>query len=66
MQAEQIVFLDATYGLAFGQTGKLSDDDMSKLTALFIDAAEENVDALPKRLAEYDPPRGGSLHMETL
>ena len=30
----------------FGQAGKLSDDDMSKLTALFIDAASENVDAL--------------------
>jgi len=36
----------------FGLAGKLSDDDMSKLTALFIDAAEENVDALPKRLAD--------------
>src|SRR3954465_3523436 len=36
----------------FGQTGKLSDDDMSKLTRMFIDAAAENVDALPKRLAD--------------
>jgi ubiquinone biosynthesis protein len=36
----------------FGLAGKLSDDDMSKLTALFIDAAEENVDALPKRLGD--------------
>jgi ubiquinone biosynthesis protein len=36
----------------FGQTGKLSDEDMTKLTRLFIDAAEENVDALPKRLAD--------------
>ena len=36
----------------FGLAGKLSDDDMSKLTRLFIDAAEENVDALPRRLAE--------------
>jgi ubiquinone biosynthesis protein len=36
----------------FGLTGKLSDDDMSKLTRLFIDAAAENVDALPKRLAD--------------
>jgi ubiquinone biosynthesis protein len=36
----------------FGQAGKLSDDDMSKLTALFIDAAEENVDALAKRLTD--------------
>jgi ubiquinone biosynthesis protein len=36
----------------FGQAGKLSDDDMSKLTGLFIDAAEENVDALAKRLGD--------------
>src|SRR5207253_155717 len=36
----------------FGLAGKLSDDDMSKLTALFIDAAEENIDALPRRLAD--------------
>src|SRR5437588_2878194 len=44
--ADQIGLVD------FGQTGKLSDDDMSKLTRLFIDAASENVDALPKRLAD--------------
>jgi len=36
----------------FGQVGKLTDDDMSKLTRLFIDAANERVDALPRRLAE--------------
>ncbi|HZR93593.1 MAG TPA: AarF/UbiB family protein [Gaiellaceae bacterium] len=36
----------------FGQAGKLSDDDMSKLTRLFIDAAQEHVEALPKRLGE--------------
>ncbi|MFN2467627.1 MAG: ABC1 kinase family protein [Gaiellaceae bacterium] len=36
----------------FGLAGKLSDDDMSKLTRLFIDAASENVDVLPRRLAE--------------
>jgi len=36
----------------FGLTGKLSDDDMSKLTRLFIDAASENVDMLPRRLAD--------------
>ncbi|MGZ8694441.1 MAG: ABC1 kinase family protein [Gaiellaceae bacterium] len=36
----------------FGLAGKLTDGDMSKLTRLFIDAANENVDALPKRLAE--------------
>ena len=36
----------------FGAVGKLSDDDMSKVTRLFIDAATENVDALPRRLAD--------------
>jgi ubiquinone biosynthesis protein len=36
----------------FGQIGKLTDDDMAKLTRLFIDAANENVDNLPKRLAD--------------
>ena len=36
----------------FGQTGKLTDDDISKLTRLFIDAANENVDMLPRRLAD--------------
>ncbi|HKP18823.1 MAG TPA: AarF/ABC1/UbiB kinase family protein [Gaiellaceae bacterium] len=52
----------------FGQAGKLSDDDMSKLTALFIDAAEENVDALAKRLADlgvrYDRSREPQLTAE--
>ena len=42
-----------TIGLVdFGAVGKLSDDDMSKLTRMFIDAAQENVDVLPKRLAD--------------
>jgi ubiquinone biosynthesis protein len=42
-----------TIGLVdFGAVGKLSDDDMTKLTRLFIDAAAENVDVLPKRLAD--------------
>jgi ubiquinone biosynthesis protein len=36
----------------FGQVGKLTDDDMSRLTRLFIDAANERVDVLPRRLAE--------------
>jgi len=36
----------------FGLTGKLTDDDMSKLTRLFIDAASENIEVLPKRLAD--------------
>jgi ubiquinone biosynthesis protein len=44
--ADQIGLVD------FGSVGKLTDDDMSKLTRLFIDAAAENVDALPRRLAD--------------
>ena len=36
----------------FGLAGKLTDEDMARLTRLFIDAATENVDALPRRLAE--------------
>ena len=52
----------------FGQAGKLSDDDMSKLTALFIDAAEENVDAIARRLGElgvrYDRSREAQLTAE--
>jgi ubiquinone biosynthesis protein len=36
----------------FGLTGKLTDDDMSKLTRLFIDAASENIEMLPKRLGD--------------
>ncbi len=36
----------------FGQVGKLTDDDMAKLTRLFIDAANENVDNLAKRLGD--------------
>ena len=44
---------DGRIGLVdFGQVGKLSDEDMSKLTGLFIDAASERIDALPRRLAE--------------
>ncbi len=52
----------------FGQAGKLSDDDMSKLTALFIDAAVENVDALARRLGDlgvrYDRSREAELTRE--
>ncbi len=36
----------------FGLVGRLSDEDMTRLTRMFIDAATENVDALPQRL--YD------------
>jgi ubiquinone biosynthesis protein len=45
----------------FGLAGKLSDDDMTKLTRLFIDAASENVEMIPKRLSDlgvrYDKGR---------
>ena len=45
----------------FGLAGKLTDSDISKATRLFIDAANENVDVLPKRLADlgvrYPPER---------
>jgi ubiquinone biosynthesis protein len=36
----------------FGLAGKLTDRDMSKLTRLFIDAMNENVEVLPRRLAD--------------
>jgi ubiquinone biosynthesis protein len=59
---EQIGLVD------FGQAGKLSDDDMSKMTALFIDAASENVDALAKRLGDlgvrYEKAREAELQAE--
>jgi ubiquinone biosynthesis protein len=42
-----------TIGLVdFGAVGTLTDDDMSKLTGLFIDAAQENIDQLPRRLGD--------------
>ena len=44
---------DGRIGLVdFGLAGRLTDEDMTRLTRLFIDAATENVDALPRRLAE--------------
>ena len=36
----------------FGLSGKLTERDLSKLTGLFIDAAHENIEVLPKRLAD--------------
>ena len=53
---------DGSLGLVdFGQAGKLSKDDMEKLTRLFIDAARENIEALPRRLGDlgvkYDRSR---------
>jgi ubiquinone biosynthesis protein len=48
-----LVLADDRIGLIdFGLAGALSDDDMARLTRLFVDAATENVEALPRRLAE--------------
>ncbi len=35
----------------FGTAGQLAPDDSSKLTGLFIDAVNQNIEALPRRLA---------------
>jgi ubiquinone biosynthesis protein len=51
--ANVLVLEGARIGLVdFGLVGKLTDEDMARLTRLFIDAATENVDALPRRLGE--------------
>jgi ubiquinone biosynthesis protein len=51
--ANVLVLPEGGIGLVdFGATGRLTDEDMTKLTRLFIDAAQERVDHLPKRLAE--------------
>jgi len=51
--ANIFVLEDGRLGLVdFGQAGKLTDEDMAKLTRLFVDAATENVDAIPRRLRE--------------
>ena len=44
---------DGRLGLVdFGLAGRLTDTDMARLTRLFVDAATENVNALPRRLAD--------------
>jgi ubiquinone biosynthesis protein len=44
---------DGRVGLVdFGLAGRLTDTDMARLTRLFVDAATENVGALPRRLAD--------------
>jgi ubiquinone biosynthesis protein len=52
----------------FGQAEKLTDDDMAKLTRLFVDAATENIDAIPRRLRElgvrYAPEREQEFRAE--
>jgi ubiquinone biosynthesis protein len=59
--ANILLLEDGTLGLVdFGQAGKLSAADMSQLTGLFIDAASENVEAMPRRLADLGvqfPPK---------
>ncbi|HSK16805.1 MAG TPA: AarF/ABC1/UbiB kinase family protein [Gaiellaceae bacterium] len=35
----------------FGTSGQLAPDDSSKLTGLFVDAVNQNVEAIPRRLA---------------
>jgi ubiquinone biosynthesis protein len=51
--ANILVFGPDQFGLVdFGLAGALTEDDVSKATRLFIDAANENVDLLPKRLAD--------------
>jgi ubiquinone biosynthesis protein len=51
--ANVLVFTPDRIGLVdFGQAGRLTDEDVSKATGLFIDVANENVEALPKRLGE--------------
>ena len=51
--ANILVLEDGRLGLVdFGLAGSLSDEDMTRLTRLFIDAATENVAALPRRLSE--------------
>ena len=44
-QNDQIGLID------FGTAGQLAPDDTSKLTGLFIDAVNQNIEALPRRLA---------------
>jgi ubiquinone biosynthesis protein len=52
----------------FGQAGKLTDEDMAKLTRLFVDAATENIGAIPRRLRElgvrYAPEREQEFRQE--
>ncbi|MEJ7567452.1 MAG: AarF/ABC1/UbiB kinase family protein [Gaiellaceae bacterium] len=51
--ANVLVLDGARIGLVdFGLVGKLTDADMGKLTGLFIAAANENIEGMPRRLAE--------------
>jgi ubiquinone biosynthesis protein len=64
--ANVLILDDGRLGLVdFGLAGRLSDEDMARLTRLFVDAATENVAALPRRLADlgvrYPPEREDEL-----
>jgi ubiquinone biosynthesis protein len=52
----------------FGQAEKLTDDDMAKVTRLFVDAATENIAAIPRRLRDlgvrYAPEREQEFRAE--
>jgi ubiquinone biosynthesis protein len=51
--ANILVFAPDRIGLVdFGLAGRLTDEDVTKATRLFIDIAHENIEALPKRLAD--------------
>ncbi len=51
--ANILLLEDGRIGLVdFGLAGRLTDEDMTRLTRLFVDAATENVTVLPRRLAE--------------
>lgn len=51
--ANILVLEDGSLGLVdFGLAGRLTPEDMSRLTRLFVDAATENVAVLPRRLAD--------------
>jgi ubiquinone biosynthesis protein len=51
--ANILVLEDGSLGLVdFGLAGRLTPEDMVRLTRLFVDAATENVTALPRRLAD--------------
>jgi ubiquinone biosynthesis protein len=51
--ANIICLAEGSIGLIdFGQAGRFSNEDLSRLTALFIDAVNENVEMLPRRLAD--------------
>ncbi|RDI74982.1 putative unusual protein kinase [Gaiella occulta] len=51
--ANILLLEDGRIGLVdFGLAGRLTEEDMTRLTRLFVDAATENVEALPRRLSE--------------